>query len=313
MKELKKIFLAALQIRFVEEKISLEYKNNKMRCPTHLSIGQEFIAAAVGYYASKKDFFISYHRSHAHYLAKGGSVQKLIDELHGLKSGCSKGFGGSMHLIDLKKNFIGSTAIVSSAIPIGVGFANAIKLSKKKNFVFIFIGDASIEEGVFYESINYTILKKLPVIFICENNAYSVYTHISRRQPKNRKIKDLIAGLGMKYFGGSQSRPVELIRILDKAIKYSKSKKLPSFLEVQNFRHLEHCGPNFDDHLNYRSKKMQQFWKKNDSLEIIKNQLKNFSFVKEKSNLLKKIDFAFLKAKRTIENKVNIKDYVYKK
>lgn len=313
MKDLKKIFLNALQIRLVEEKISSEYKNNMMRCPTHLSIGQEFIAAAVGCYASKKDFFISYHRSHAHYLAKGGSVNKLIDELHGLKSGCSKGFGGSMHLIDLKKNFIGSTAIVSSAIPIGVGFANAINLSNKKNFVFIFIGDASIEEGVFYESMNYTILKKLPVIFICENNAFSVYTHISKRQPKNRKIKNLIAGLGMKYFGGSQSRPIELLTILQKTIKYSKSKRLPSFLEVQNFRYLEHCGPNFDDHLNYRSKKIQQFWKKNDSLEIIKHQLKNFSFVNKRINILKKINFAFLKAKRKTENKANIRDYVYKK
>ena len=103
-----------------------------MRCPTHLSIGQEAVAAASGLALQQNDISISYHRSHAHFLAKGGSTKKLFAELHGYEEGCSKGIGGSMHLVDLKNNFYGSTAIVSNSIPIGVGLAYSIKLAKKK-------------------------------------------------------------------------------------------------------------------------------------------------------------------------------------
>jgi TPP-dependent pyruvate/acetoin dehydrogenase alpha subunit len=176
-KTYKKIYELQKKIRLVEEKISLNYQNDLMRCPTHLSIGQEAVAATSGLALNKKDISISYHRSHAHYLAKGGSVQKLFAELHGFEEGCSKGIGGSMHLTDLKNNFYGSTAIVSNSIPIGVGLAYSLKLNNQKNLVCIYIGDASVEEGVFYESLNFCVVKKLPVVFICENNFYSVYTH----------------------------------------------------------------------------------------------------------------------------------------
>jgi pyruvate dehydrogenase E1 component alpha subunit len=162
-----------------------------MRCPTHLSIGQEAGAASSGLALNHNDIAISYHRSHAHFLAKGGNPKKLFAEIHGFNEGCSKGVGGSMHLIDLKNNFYGSTAIVSNSIPIGVGLAYSLKLAKKKNLVCIYIGDAAVEEGVFFESINFSILKKLPVVFICENNFFSVYTHISNRQPAQRKIYNL--------------------------------------------------------------------------------------------------------------------------
>ena len=129
---LLKIYEVQKKIRCVEEKIANDYKNNKMRCPTHLSVGQEAVAAATGLALNNNDIAVSYHRSHAHFLSKGGEPKKLFAELHGFKEGCSKGVGGSMHLIDLKKNFYGSTAIVSNSIPVGVGLAYSLKLSKKK-------------------------------------------------------------------------------------------------------------------------------------------------------------------------------------
>ncbi len=113
----------------------------------------------------------------------------MLAEIYGFKEGCSKGIGGSMHLIDLKKNFYGSTAIVSSSIPVGVGIGYSMKINNTKNLVCIYIGDASVEEGVFFEAINFCVIKELPVVFVCENNFYSVYTHLKDRQPHKRKMK----------------------------------------------------------------------------------------------------------------------------
>ena len=159
LKFLEKSYL----IRFTEEEISKRYSEQKMRCPVHLSIGQEIPSAALNLILKKNDYAISYHRAHAHYLAKGCSLKKMIAEIYGKSTGCSGGVGGSMHLVDKKKNFIGSTAIVSSSIPVGAGFAYSLKNKKKR--VCVYIGDASCEEGVFFETLNFVVLKKLPVIF----------------------------------------------------------------------------------------------------------------------------------------------------
>ena len=221
------------KIRCVEEKIVLNYNQNKMRCPTHLSIGQEAIAAASGLALKKNDIAISYHRSHAHFLAKGGNPKKLFAELHGFREGCSKGVGGSMHLIDLKNNFYGSTAIVSNSIPIGVGLAYSIKLAKKKNLVCIYIGDAALEEGTFFESINFCVLKKLPVIFICENNFFSVYTHIKNRQPLNRKIYKVAKAMGAISNKFTQDNPFTLYQKFEKLFKKIRNKPMTYLLRLK--------------------------------------------------------------------------------
>jgi len=151
-------------IRLTEETIAKRYSEWKMRCPTHLCSGQEAVSAAVGAAVTPKDFFVSGHRAHGHYLAKGGNLKKMIAEIYGKASGCSSGKGGSMHLIDKTVGFMGSTAIVGGTIPIGVGLALSIKLQASKQVSCIFLGDGAIEEGVFYESVNFAVLKKLPVL-----------------------------------------------------------------------------------------------------------------------------------------------------
>ena len=251
----KKIYELQKKIRLIEEKIAINYKDYQMRCPTHLSIGQEAIAAASGLALNKNDISISYHRSHAHYLAKGGSAKKLFAELHGFKEGCSKGVGGSMHLTDLKNNFYGSTAIVSNSIPVGVGLAYSLKINKQKNLVCIYVGDASLEEGVFYESINFCVVKKLPVVIICENNFYSVYTHLNDRQPKNRKLYKLVEALGVTSHKFSQNNPYKLFLNFKKVFDKVRKKPHPNFIEIETYRYLEHCGPNDDTKLGYRSYK----------------------------------------------------------
>ena len=132
-KILLKLYENLYKIRFVEEEISRRYSQQLMRCPVHLSIGQEAVAAALSLIMKKKDFAVSSHRAHAHYLSKGGSIKKMLAEIYGKKNGCSQGKGGSMHLIDKNVNFMGSTAIVGNSIPIGVGLALSSKIKRKKH------------------------------------------------------------------------------------------------------------------------------------------------------------------------------------
>jgi TPP-dependent pyruvate/acetoin dehydrogenase alpha subunit len=315
----KKIYETQKKIRDVEEKIAINYKQNKMRCPTHLSIGQEAVAASSGLALNHNDIAISYHRSHAHFLAKGGNPKKLFAEIHGFNEGCSKGVGGSMHLIDLKNNFYGSTAIVSNSIPIGVGLAYSLKLAKKKNLVCIYIGDAAVEEGVFFESINFSILKKLPVVFICENNFFSVYTHISNRQPAQRKIYKLASAMGAISHKFKQDNPFELFEKFDLLFKKIRKNPMTHFVEVETFRYLEHCGPNDDTRLGYRKFKDVEKWKKKDPLIFSRNYLIKKRILKKKQieNLDKKIsnyidkDFKFLNGLEKPKFK-NISKFVYK-
>lgn len=126
-----KIFEKAFLVRTVETLIAKNYKKGFMRCPTHLSVGQEIVPAILNCFYDQKDLAVSTHRSHAHYLGKRGSIKKLFHEIHGLSSGCSGGKGGSMHLIDKSVGFMGSTAIVGNTIPIGVGLAQAQKIYRK--------------------------------------------------------------------------------------------------------------------------------------------------------------------------------------
>lgn len=176
----EKILYKMLLIRRVEEEIIARYPKQLMRAPTHLSIGQEAIAVGACYYLKPTDKVFSTHRNHAHYLAHGGDLNKMALELHGKIGGCQDGRGGSMHL---GNEHIVSIPIVGSSIPLAVGAAMANKIDGNGNIVICFLGDGAMEEGVFHESMNFASLMKLPIIFVCENNQYSVDTHISKRQP----------------------------------------------------------------------------------------------------------------------------------
>ena len=171
--EVKQLRFQMKRIRLIEEEIARRYPEGKMRCPTHLSVGQEAVAAAVGMALRENDLAVSGHRAHAHYLGKGGNFKQMLLEIYGKEGGCSAGKGGSMHLIDEKIGFMGSTAIVGGTIPVGVGLALGMQLKETDQVSCIFHGDAVLETGVFFESVNFAVLKKLPVLFICENNLYS--------------------------------------------------------------------------------------------------------------------------------------------
>ena len=290
--------------RIVEETIASKYHENKMRCPVHLSIGQEAVSAAFSEIVSKNDFAMSSHRAHLHFLAKGGSLISMIAEIYGKRNGCSSGKGGSMHLIDLSVNFMGSTAIVGNTIPISAGLALASKIKKEKDITYIFFGDGAIEEGAFYETVNFAIVKKLPIIFICENNFYSVYTPLSARQPEKRKIYKMVEAMGIKTYNVDGNDPGKCYQAFLNSKKYVNLKNKPAFLEFKTYRHLEHCGPNNDDILNYRSIREIKEWKKKDPLQnfekiLIKKKILNKQkILLIKKKIVKEVAYAFNKAKK---------------
>ncbi len=272
-----------LRIRLVEESIADKYSEQKMRCPTHLSIGQEAIAVGVCANLTSQDQVLSTHRAHAHYLAKGGCLNSMMAEIYGKASGCSKGMGGSMHLIDTSVGFMGSTAIVGNTIPVAVGLALEKKLTRKKSIACVFFGDGATEEGAFYESVNFAIIHSLPILFICENNLYSVYSGLEVRQPVDRKIYKMVSAMGISAQHGNGNDVEEVAR----KVKHAKTMILksggPQFLEFDTYRWREHCGPNFDNNIGYREESEFLKWKKKDPL-------KNFYSENSQKYIDRKID-----------------------
>jgi TPP-dependent pyruvate/acetoin dehydrogenase alpha subunit len=244
-----------------------------MRCPTHLSVGQEAVAAASGLALTNKDMAVSGHRAHAHYLGKGGSLNAMIAEIYGKQSGCSRGKGGSMHLVDETVGFMGSTAIVAGTIPVGVGLGLGIKLRKTDQIVCIYLGDAAVEAGAFYESANFAQLKNLPVLFVCENNLYSVYSPLSVRQPPGRSIASMVAGMGLKTFTGDGNNVEDVFTLTNEAVDAVRAGNGPVFMEFTTYRWLEHCGPNYDNDLGYRTEEEFIEWQKQDPVTNFESKL----------------------------------------
>ena len=254
------------RIRAIEEEIAKRYPEGKMRCPVHLSIGQEAVPAAFSETIKTTDFAVSTHRGHAHYLAKGGNLEALIAEIYGKATGCAKGKGGSMHLIDLDVNFMGTSAIVGNSIPNGVGLALSAQLKGSDQISCVFLGDGAIEEGVFYESINFAAVRNLRVLFICENNMYSVYSPLSVRQPKGRSIAKMVEAMGVRSAVGDGNDVLGVHKLLEDTIENMRSESGPYFLEFSTYRWREHCGPNFDNDIGYRTDEEFDDWKSKEPL-----------------------------------------------
>ncbi len=257
-------YYKVLRIRRIEQRIAMEYAKQEMRCPVHLSIGQEGAAVAIMDVLLDDDLVVSSHRGHAHYLAKGGNLNALIAELYGKDGGCSRGYGSSMHLVDRACGFYGSTSIVGGTVPLGVGLAFAKKLRKEKGIVVICFGDGAIEEGVFHEAANFAGLHKLPIVFYMENNLYSCYTHLRDRQPISLNRYRKIA-----HAHDLQYRRVMCHLPTSRAVMYSIRGNMeidpcPWLIEAPTYRYVEHCGPRNDDDLKYRPMEEIAQWLERD-------------------------------------------------
>jgi len=273
MKILLNLFRQIYRIRSVEEEIANRYPQGKMRCPVHLSIGQESIPAVFAETISVRDFAVSTHRDHAHYLAKGGDLNAMIAEIYGKSTGCANGKGGSMHLIDLNVNFMGSSAIVGNSIPVGIGLALSAQIKETDQISCIFLGDGAIEEGVFYESVNFAAVRNLPVLFICENNLYSVYSPLSVRQPRGRSIAKMVEAIGINSASENGNNILACQELMKSAINHVRAGNGPYFLEFSTYRWREHCGHDFDNEIGYRTQDEFLEWQAKDPLIFLESSL----------------------------------------
>ena len=255
----KSLLTLMLKIRKAEEKIVEVYaRDGKMRTPTHLSIGQEAVAAGLALALDKDDQVFAGHRCHAAYLAKGGDYNGFFAELCGRATGISGGRAGSAHLTDANAGIFASP-ILGATIPVAVGAAMAFQMDGKKNIGVAVFGDATIEEGIFAESVNFAVTKKLPVLFLCENNLYSTHSPLSVRQPPS----PIFERVRMREFPTEQidgNNAIKVYETLMTAAKYIRYCRMPYFVECLTYRIREHVGPLHDYDRGYRTKTEVDTW-----------------------------------------------------
>lgn len=262
---LLKLYRTLILIRRTQEKIVELYPQGEMKCPTHLYVGEEAIAAGVCAALRPADRIMSYYRNHGHYLARGGDLTKLFAELYGRSGGTSGGRGGSMHLSDPHGGMMGTTAIVGSGIPIGVGLAFAAKYKKENRVVACFFGDGAVEEGAFHESLNFAALHKLPILFVCENNFYAALAPLKERQGRDAIFEHArpYRMPGVRFDGNDVLRVYGAAR---KAAERARAGKGPTLLECRTYRLRGHIE-SFLVQTDYRSKgELSKAWR-NDPLK----------------------------------------------
>jgi pyruvate dehydrogenase E1 component alpha subunit len=267
-----RLYYDMLRIRKFQLRIDSLYLDNNMKTPVHLCIGQEAVPVGVCAHLGPEDYLASNHRGHGHYLAKGGDLKALVAELYGRKAGCSKGRGGSMHLVDVAVGHYGSSSIVGGGIPIGTGLGLAIKMQGKARVSSIFLGDGAADEGVLYESINFAVLKKLPVLFVLENNQYSVCSHVSARQVGEIVFHAMPPDLlfTRKVDGNDV---LAVYEAAGEAVSRARAGLGPAFLECLTYRILGHAGCEAQDSPGYRSPEEVARWKQRCPLTRLQQDL----------------------------------------
>jgi TPP-dependent pyruvate/acetoin dehydrogenase alpha subunit len=251
-----------LKVRLTEELLAERYKQQEMRTPTHFGIGQEAVAVGVCHALRPDDVVYSHHRCHNHFLAKGGSIYELAAELYGRADGCSGGRGGSVHITAPEVGFIATSAILGETTACAVGSALAFKMDKTDRVAVTFFGEGAMDEGSFYESANFASLKKLPVLFICENNLYATESPLQQRQPAGTDLCERVRSFKIEASRIDGNDVREVFRTTDTLLKKLRAGTGPFFLECMTYRWREHVGPHFDHELNrnYRTREEVEAW-----------------------------------------------------
>ena len=269
--EMIHLYYQMLRIRKVQLHIESLYHLDEMKTPVHLCIGQEAVAVGVCANLLKEDYVSSNHRGHGHYLAKGGDLKAMIAELYCKESGCSKGRGGSMHLVDSSAGLMGSSSIVGGGIPIATGLGLAIQMKRQDLVSVVFLGDGAVDEGCLYESVNFAILKHLPVVYVYENNHFSVCSDVSSRHygdvifhhcPREHLFSQKIDGNSV----------LEIYEAARQAVERARFGQGPAFIECDTYRMRGHAGAG-DSPDGYRSKEEVLRWEARCPVRMFRDRL----------------------------------------
>lgn len=261
-----------LRLRRIEEALINEYHPaDEMRCPVHFCVGQEAVSASLSQLFKKEDYMFSHHRSHGYYFAKNAPTRELFAELYGKATGANGGKAGSQDISHSDSNMFAG-AILAGAVAIAVGAAFAEQIKKTQNVVVTGFGEAATDEGTFWEAVNFAVVKKLPMVFICENNRYSTYSPQLNRQVGDN-LSDRVAAFGMpsKAIFGNDVGTV--YKILRQAFADARSGKGPTFVECYTYRWNAHVGPESDTHIGYRTEEEIDFWKTLCPVQLAKKAL----------------------------------------
>ena len=272
---LEKLYRGMLRIRLCEEGLVDPILQREVQTPCHLYSGEEAIAVGLCASLTDDDYVFGNHRSHGHFLAKGGRMEEMLAEIFCRETGASRGRGGSMHLIDPAKGMMGSVPIVAGTISLAVGAALAASIRKEKRVAVTFFGDGATGEGVLYESLNFASLKKLPIIFACENNYYATHMPIDECRP-NRNISKIAEPFGIKKVVVDGNDVLAVYKEGQSAVEQCRNGRGPVFMEFLTYRFRGHVGP--DDniqgcHTDIRSKEEVQEWMLRDPIALFEKHL----------------------------------------
>jgi TPP-dependent pyruvate/acetoin dehydrogenase alpha subunit len=263
--EVTRLYRSLKRIRRIEERIEEIYHTDKIKSPVHLSIGQEAISVGICDILNADDFVVGTYRGHALYLAKGGNLESFMAELFGKVDGCARGKGGSMHMIDVSANVLGCSAVVATNIPIAMGYAWKLKQQGKGDVIACFFGDGATEEGVFYESLNFAALHKLPMLFVCENNGLAIHAPLEKRWA-HFDICARVSGFGIPVHELTEMDIFKIRSTANEVVRRIRAGAGPEFMECHTYRWSQDVGPGEDFDSGYRSRKELEKWQEKDQV-----------------------------------------------
>ena len=283
--EIPAFYKNMLLIRRFEEQCGRLYMEQKIKGFLHLYIGEEAIATGAISGLRDDDYIITHYRDHGHALARGLDVGAVMAELMGKATGCSGGKGGSMHLFDVSKGFMGGHAIVGAHLPIAVGLAFAIKQQKRDSVVLCFFGDGAVNQGEFHEAMNLSSVWNLPVLFVLENNLYGMGSHVSRTHAAGSDMYKIAESYNMGTLQVDGMDVIEVRHHVDKALEHLRKGEGPLFLEAKTYRFRGHS---MADPSAYRESSEVVQWQEKDPIDNLAKLTIQYDIFKESD--LEKID-----------------------
>ena len=270
----RSLYRFMLRLRMCEDALAREYHPaDEMRCPVHFCVGQEAVPAALSVLLREQDYLYSHHRSHGYYLSKGAPIKALFAELYGKTTGANGGLAGSQDISFPSWRFY-SGAVLAGAAAISAGSALAAKLRRTDEVVVAGFGEAATDEGIFWEAVNYAALAKLPVVLVCENNKYSVFTPLLKRTSRDN-ISERVGTFGMAHSAIFGNDVLLVYRTLSAAIARAREGGGPTFVEAYTYRWSGHYGPANDDPVGYREPGELEAWKRNCPIELLEREMRS--------------------------------------
>jgi pyruvate dehydrogenase E1 component alpha subunit len=306
------LYRQMLRIRRFEEEAARLYTERKIGGFLHLYIGQEAVAVGAMSVLEKKDYIMTAYRCHGHYLARGGSSRAGMAELLGKATGCAKGRGGSMHFYDSTLNFMGGWGIIGAQLPVAAGIAFAQNYTNSDGVTICFLGDGAINIGPFHEALSLAALWKLPVVFVIENNYFSMGTPLHKTAP----TEDLsIRALGYPMARDSvDGHDVFAVRsCIHTAVRRAREHRLPTLIEAKTYRYRGHS---MADPATYRTKEEVETWRARDPIKVIGEKLNTLGMGNLRESINKDIEEEIVDAVKFAEESPfpdpeTALDYVY--